>query len=302
LPAVWTPSPQDMTEARIEFRLDLETSSSQPFRRKPSLLHWNDGIVLTVHHEYLGEGFSFRLGRGREPARSGDDGAHRPTPGRDGVERHDGALRKAEERDPVEPPGESMLLDLAGNHKVKRGACVPHPLRTIGLGDTGDAEPLTSRTAAVDRSGPSGEAKTEAGRNGSRLLRAEQDRPRLRRRRAGKLPANRRDRTSRSLRIEFDPVTQEPQREQTERPRRLRPMLAQACPAMVAGPLADFSRQERGLGLTSARGASAAGRPGGVNPEAELLGRAEWRLCVAERPVPKWTNVVGLGLALAPSG
>jgi hypothetical protein len=88
---------QDMTEPRIEFRLDLETSSSQTVRRKPSLLCGNDGIILTVHQQYLGEVFSFPLGRSREPARSGDNGAHRPTPGRDGVERNDGALRKAEE-------------------------------------------------------------------------------------------------------------------------------------------------------------------------------------------------------------
>ena len=93
-----------MTKARIEFRLDLETSSSQPFRRKPSLLRWNDGIILTVHQQYLGEVFSFRLGRDREPAGSGYNGAHRPTPGRDSVERHDGALRKAEERDAVDLP------------------------------------------------------------------------------------------------------------------------------------------------------------------------------------------------------
>jgi hypothetical protein len=57
---------QDMTEARIEFRLDLETSSSQPFRRKPSLLRWNDGIILTVRQQDLDEVFSFRLGRSRE--------------------------------------------------------------------------------------------------------------------------------------------------------------------------------------------------------------------------------------------
>jgi hypothetical protein len=44
-----------MTQARIEIRLDLETSGSQPFRRKPSLLCWNDGIILTVHQQYLGE-------------------------------------------------------------------------------------------------------------------------------------------------------------------------------------------------------------------------------------------------------
>jgi hypothetical protein len=115
---------QNMTEARIEFRLDLETSGSQPFRRKPSLLRWNDGIILTVHQQYLGEVFSFRLGRSREPAGSGYNGAHRPTSGRDSVERHDRALRKAEERDAVEPPRESILLDLAGNDPIKRPTCV----------------------------------------------------------------------------------------------------------------------------------------------------------------------------------
>jgi hypothetical protein len=88
-----------MTQERIEFRLDLETSGSQPFRRNPSLLRCNDGIILTMHQQYLGEVFSFRLGRGREPARSGYIGADRPTPGRDSVERHDRALRKAEERE-----------------------------------------------------------------------------------------------------------------------------------------------------------------------------------------------------------
>ena len=41
-----------------------------------------------------------------------------------------------------------MLLNLAGNHPIKRRTCVPDPLRTISLGDPGDAEPLTSRTAA----------------------------------------------------------------------------------------------------------------------------------------------------------
>ena len=64
-----------MTQARMEMRLDLETSGSQPFRRKPSLLRCNDGIILTVRQRYLGEVFSFRLGRGREPARSGYNGA-----------------------------------------------------------------------------------------------------------------------------------------------------------------------------------------------------------------------------------
>jgi hypothetical protein len=154
---------QNMTEARIEFRLDLETCSSQPFRRKPSLLRWNDGIILTVHQQDLGEVFSFRLGRSREPARSGDDGSHRPTPGRDSVERHDGALRKAEESDAVEPPGESMLLDFAGDHPIKRRTCVLNPVRTIGLGDAGDAEPLTSRTASVEPLWPVGRGKDGGG-------------------------------------------------------------------------------------------------------------------------------------------
>jgi len=45
----------DMTQVRIEFLLDLETSSSRPFRRNPSLLCGNDGIILTVHQKYLGE-------------------------------------------------------------------------------------------------------------------------------------------------------------------------------------------------------------------------------------------------------
>src|SRR5580693_7870410 len=148
-----------MTEARIEFRFDLETSGSQPFRRKPSLLRWNDGIILTVHQQYLGEVFSFRLGRSREPAGSGYNGAHRPTSGRDSVERHDRALRKADERDAVEPPRESILLELARHDPIKRPTCVLDPLRTIGLGDTGDAEPLTSPTAAVEPLWPVGRGK-----------------------------------------------------------------------------------------------------------------------------------------------
>jgi hypothetical protein len=91
-----------------------------------------------------------------------DNGAHRPTPARHSVEGHDRALRKAEERDAVEPPSESMLLDFAGDHPIKRHTCVLDPLRTIGLGDAGDAEPLTSRTAAVEPLWPIGRGKDRA--------------------------------------------------------------------------------------------------------------------------------------------
>jgi hypothetical protein len=56
-----------------------------------------------------------------------------------------------------------MLLDFAGDHPIKRHTCVLDPLRTIGLGDAGDAEPLTSRTAAVEPLWPIGRGKDRGG-------------------------------------------------------------------------------------------------------------------------------------------
>ena len=49
---------QNMTEARIEFRLDLETCSSQPFRCELSSCAGMTGSFSPCITEYLGEGLN----------------------------------------------------------------------------------------------------------------------------------------------------------------------------------------------------------------------------------------------------